>query len=50
MDYEEERASASSQEREMLTNGSKFGEELHDLAERCISVEVEHVKAHRTKK
>ena len=25
-------------------------EELHGLAERCILVEVEHVKAHRTKK
>ena len=24
-------------------------DELHDLAERDISVEVEHVKAHRTK-
>ena len=28
----------------------KIGEALHCLAERCILVEVEHVKAHRTKK
>ena len=28
----------------------KFGEESHDLAERGILVEVEHVKAHHTKK
>ena len=28
----------------------KIWEELHGLAERCILVEVEHVKAHRTKK
>ena len=50
MDYEEERASASSQEREMLIHGSNFGEESHDLTERGISVDLEHVKAHRTKK
>ena len=28
----------------------KIWEELHYLAEGCILVEVEHVKAHRTKK
>ena len=34
----------------MRTCGSKFWEELHLLASREISVEVEHVKAHCTKK
>ena len=45
MDYGEERASAPSQEREM-----PIWEELHLLAAGEIVVEVEHVKAHRTKK
>ena len=40
----------SSQEREMQICGSKILEALHSLAEKCILVEVEHVKAHRTKK
>ena len=35
---------------EMLTCGSKIWEELHRLAASDIVVEVEHVKAHRTKK
>ena len=34
----------------MPVSGSKIWEELHGLAEGGILVEVEHVKAHRTKK
>ena len=50
MGYEKEKKSVSSQEREMLFCAQKFGKELHGLADRGISVDVEHVKAHRTKK
>ena len=50
MDYEKERECVSSQEREMPTNESKFGRNLHGLAERDILVEMEHEKAHRTEK
>ena len=50
MDYGDERVSASGQEREMPIYGSQFWEELHGLVVRDILVEVEHVKAHRTKK
>ena len=51
MDFEKERKSVSSQEREMQIYGfKKIWEELHGLAERGILVEVEHVKARRTKK
>ena len=41
---------ASNRKLEMLTCGSKIWEDLHSLAARDIFVEVEHVKAHRTKK
>ena len=30
--------------------GSKFWKKLHELVQKCILVEVAHVKAHRTKK
>ena len=48
VDYEEERVSASSQA--MLIYGSKFGKNCMTWQEGGISVDVEHVKAHRTKK
>ena len=47
--YEKVRKSVLSQEPEMQTCG-KMWEELHKLVKRGILVEVEHVKAHRTKK
>ena len=50
MDYEKERKSASSQEREMQNFWIKIWEDFDGLVERNISVEVEHVKAHGTKK
>ena len=50
MDYEKEEKSVSSQEREMQNYGSKFWEELHSLVESDILVQVEHVKAHLSKK
>ena len=50
MDYERERKNVSSQEREMQILWIKIWEELHGLVERGLLVEVEHVKAHRTKK
>ena len=50
MDYDKERVSASSQERQMLIYGSKFGKNYMVWQKRGILVEVEHVEAHRTKK
>ena len=41
---------ASIQKQAMRTCGSKFGDELQLLTSREILVEVEHVKAYRTKK
>ena len=49
MDYEKVTKSVLSQEQDMQTCG-KIWEELHELAKRGILVEVQHVKAHRTKK
>ena len=49
MDYEKERKSVSSQEREMPISGTIL-EELHGKAQRGILVDVEHGKAHRTNK
>ena len=49
MDYEKERKSVSSREREMQIYGKNW-EELRGLVGRGILVEVEHLKAHRTKK
>ena len=49
MDYEKEKVSVQSHEREMQIYRLKNWEELHGLAERGMLVEVEHVKAHRTK-
>ena len=46
----EEKQNASIRELEMLICGSKFWEELHLLISEETLVEVEHVKAHRTKK
>ena len=48
MDYEKVRKSVLSQE--LDTCGSKFGKNLRGLVERGILMEVEQVKAHRTKK
>ena len=50
MGYEEERVSASSQEREMLIYGYKFGKNYMTWKKRGILIEVEHVEAHRTEK
>ena len=50
MGYGEEKETASNRELDMLICGSRFWEELHRLAARDIVVEVQHVKAHRTKK
>ena len=47
MDYEEERVSASSQEREMLIYVSKFGKNYTTWQEGTFRWNVEHVKAHR---
>ena len=49
MGYEKEKKSVSSREQEMQTCGQQFGEK-RVLAKRGILVEVQHVKAHRTKK
>ena len=50
MGYEKEKNSVSSREQEMQTCGQKIVKKIRVLAKRGILVEVEHVKAHRTKK
>ena len=49
MGYEKVKQNVSNQEQEMQTCG-KIREEVHELVRRGILVEVEHVRAHRTKK
>ena len=50
MGYGEEKVNALIRKLAMLICGSRFCEELHLLSSKEIVVEVEHVKAHRTKK
>ena len=50
MEYEEERATVQNQEREMPSVQTIFGRMTGFHRKRGILVEVDHVKAHRTKK
>ena len=50
MGDEKEKKSVSSQEEEMQTCGYKIGKNYMNWLKRGILVEVEHAKAHRTKK